>query len=278
MWFADIYCDHTWVSKRNGVLGEKRLALSGPRSISLGIAVDFHFFGDDDSVRHVRVLMHTDDQQLAQTCLNLNLQTWVAALEVAVMMETGRPFQIERLPGSLMFAIWLSQGSEDSPACVMNFERGRPSTLNYEKIALAMVIWNGDVTHHLFYLRRFIDESLPLDVRWLNGYRMLEWHFVGKKAGLAKSPSWRSFVERFDDLFKPLLRSNQSSYGLIEEARALAAHAGADERSDAERQREPQNAMEKTFQVLEQMIMTVLNEHLARVGSPIRFQDRIRSD
>jgi hypothetical protein len=38
----------------------------------------------------------------------------------------------------------------------------------------AFTVWNGDIQHYLFYFRRRVDESLPLDVRWLNGYGLLE--------------------------------------------------------------------------------------------------------
>jgi hypothetical protein len=70
MWFADIYCDPAWVSERRGILGPKRFVLRGPKSVSLGIEIEFHFFGDADRVRHIRALMHTDDQRTAETCLS----------------------------------------------------------------------------------------------------------------------------------------------------------------------------------------------------------------
>jgi hypothetical protein len=272
MWFADIYCDLAWVSERNGVLGPKRVGLRGAESDALGIAIEFHFFGDERNVRHVRALMHTDDQRSAETCLNLNVQSWVAALEVTVMIETQGPFQVAHLPGSQLFAVVLGQGAEDTPAAILDAISPEPSGLRYERIAFGMATWCRDVSHHLFYFRRLVDGSLPLDVRWLNGYRLLEWHFVGDRAGLAKSQEWRAFVARFNDILAPCLRPNQTPIGVLEEARALAAHAGMDDRSDAERARDPRNPMEKTFRVLEQMVMTALNEHPARVGSRVRFE------
>jgi hypothetical protein len=112
---------------------------------------------------------------------------------------------------------------------------------------------------------------MPVDVRWLNGYRLLEWHFVRDRAQLAKCSQWRCFVAKFDGVLKPLLRSNQTTVGLFEEARFLAAHAGIDNRTDTEREHDPRNAMEKTFRILELMIMAVLNEHPSITASPIRF-------
>jgi hypothetical protein len=115
MWFADIFCDPEWVCARNGVLGPKRFALRGARSASLWIGIEFLFFGDDQRIRHVRALMNTEDRQIAETCVNMNVQTWVASLEVAVMLETKRPFRIFLLPGTETFAIALSERTTPSP-------------------------------------------------------------------------------------------------------------------------------------------------------------------
>jgi len=176
-----------------------------------------------------------------------------------------------RVPGSQTFAVVLGQGTEDSPAVLLDVALTEPQIINYDRIAYGMSAWGGALSQHLFYFRRFVDGSLPLDVRWLNGYRLLEWHFVGDKAGLARSLEWRTFVARFADVFESCLRRSQTSVGLLEEARALAAHAGIDDRSESERAKDPRNAMEKTFRTLEQMVMTVLNEHPSRVGNPVRF-------
>jgi len=272
MWFADIYVDPAWVSERKGILGPARFRLRGLKSLSLGIEMELHFFGDEERVRHFRVLMHTEDQRIADNCVNLNIQTWVASLEVSIMMETKQPFQVALLPGSQTFAVVLGQGADDSPAALINLAYSESPTLSYQRIAYGFTPWGGDFRHHLFYFRRLVDSSLPLDVRWLNGYRLLEWHFVGKRAGMAKCSQWRTFVARFDDLLKPLLRSNQTGVGLLEEGRALAAHAGIDDRSDIERARDPRNAMEKTFRILELMVTTVLNEHVLIATSPIKFE------
>jgi hypothetical protein len=260
MWFADIYCDLAWVSERKGVLGPKRFSLRGAKSVSLGIEIGFYFFGDDENVRHIRVLMHTDDQGTAETCLDLNIQTWITSLEVAIMLESKRPFRVGLSAGPQTFAVILGQGAEDSPAALVEPIYSEAPKLSYERIAHGVAAWGKETTHYLFYFRRFVDESLPLDVRWLNGYRLLEWHFVGNRAGLSHCSQWRTFLTRFDNMLRPLLRSNQTPWGFLERVRAMAAHAGIDDRPDTERARDPQNAMEKTFRILESMVMTVLNE------------------
>src|SRR3954470_24158824 len=99
MWFADLYYDFDWIFARNGILGEARSTLRGGKSASLGIDIDFRFFGDDERLRHVRMLMKTEDQQVAEKCLNLNIQAWSASLESAVLLLGQRPAQFESIAG-----------------------------------------------------------------------------------------------------------------------------------------------------------------------------------
>ncbi|MEP6935397.1 MAG: hypothetical protein ABI988_15905 [Nitrospirota bacterium] len=272
MWFADIFCDVAWVRERNGVLGPARFSLRGAKSQSLGIEIDLQLFGDDLAVRHARTLMHTDEQGVAERCLDLNVQIWVASPEVAVMLTTNRPFQVLRVNNSQTFAIGLGQGHEQSPALVIDISPSVAQVVQYQQVALGMSAWGGDLSQYLFYFRRLVDGALPLDVRWLNGYRLLEWHFVREDANLGKSQAWRQFVGRFDSDLLPLCRTKQKPVGLLEKARALAAHAGLDNRSDSERAADPRNAMETTLRVLESMVIVVLNEHPSRSGHPVQWR------
>jgi hypothetical protein len=238
----------------------------------LGLAIEFYFFGDDQHVRHLRVVMDTDDKDVAEACLNLNIRTWIAALEVAVILATRKPFQVATLPLSEQFAVGFAEGDQNHRAAVFKFPPSTSAAIDYDQVIQGFAAWNADIKHHLFYFRRLVDDSLPLDVRWLNGYRMLEWHFVRHRAKLPSSREWRLFVERFEQKFVRLPRPRQSLPGFLEEARALAAHAGIDDRPASIRQSDPQNAMEKTFRIIEEMAMTVLNEHPSRAKNSIRFE------
>jgi hypothetical protein len=195
----------------------------------------------------------------------------VTSIEAAIMLEMKQPFQVALSPGSQTFAVGLGQGAEDSPALVLKPIHSAAPKLNYQQVAYGIAAWDGSTTDYLFYFRRFVDGSLPLDVRWLNGYRLLEWHFVGHRAGLAKSSRWRTFVEEFREQLNPLLRPKQTRVGLLEEARALAAHAGLDHRSENERLRDRRNAMEKTFKILQLMVTRVLNE-IPSVARYVKFE------
>jgi hypothetical protein len=212
---------------------------------------------DDSAVRHARVLMGTEGHQISDACQNSNIQMWVAAIEVAVTLGSRRAFHVARMPDSLVIATVLAQGPPDSPATVLKITPPAPPRLNFKEIAHLIGAWPAKLSQYLFYFRRLVDSSLPLDVRWLNGYRLLEWHFVGDRAELNHSAEWRALLARFDTDLEPKRRKDQTNWGLMEQARALAAHAGLAE----ERALGPQNAMERTFRTLESLAMVVLNEH-----------------
>ena len=270
-WFCDIYCDFVWIAQRNGILGEPLGRLEGAHSKALGISVGINLYGDSSTVRHARVLMGTEEHQIADTCQNMNVQHWVAAIEVAVTLESQRAFHVMRVPDTLMFVTALAQGASDSPATVLKFDAPAPPRLDFTAMIHLVGAWPAELGQHLFYFRRLVDLSLPLDVRWLNGYRLLEWHFVSDQTNLSYSLAWRALLARFDADLEPIRRKGQTNWGLMEQARALAAHAGMDKRSDEERAVKPHTELEATFLTLQHLVMTVLNEHPARQHSKVRF-------
>jgi hypothetical protein len=56
-----------------------------------------------------------------------------------------------------------------------------------------------------------------------------------------------ALLARFDTDLVPKRRKNQTNGGLMEQARALAAHAGIDKRLAEDRVLHSQNALEATF-------------------------------
>jgi hypothetical protein len=275
MWVADIYCDQEWVQARRGALGQYRFRMVGARSLSTGIQVDFYFYGDDTAVRHLRALLHTDDADLASRIVDMNIRTWVNSLETTVMLETRRPFHIPYVAGSsTLFAVGLRAGDESVAAPLFEFEAAPAAPLNYTGMVHCFGAFPAALASYLAYFRRLIDNSLPIDVRWLNGYQLLEWHFLRGQGRLhlSHSQDWRLFLDRFAAQLAPLARPKQPLHGVMEEARVLAAHAGIDSRSDEERARDPQTILDKTFRAIESMVMTVLNEHPERRGNPVRFE------
>ena len=93
MWFLDVICDFGWFIENEGHLGNPKSRVLG-RSDSQQIDIVHLIYGDDFNVRHLRVLFHTEDQQVAQACINANIQAWICTLETAIILTTGIPFNI----------------------------------------------------------------------------------------------------------------------------------------------------------------------------------------
>lgn len=137
MWFADIYCDSEWVAQRNGVLGAPAMILRGVTSQSLGIDIELLLYGDVHHVRHMRVLMHTDDQHAADRCIDMNTRIWVTALEAMVMLETQRPFHVEHFwPSRSPFGVVMGNGAENAPASIIKRHHTEPTAINYRRLAI----------------------------------------------------------------------------------------------------------------------------------------------
>lgn len=182
----------------------------------------------------------------------------------------GNRYQPVAIDFTNMITVALMEGDENSRAALIKASTAQEH-LDYRRVAIGLAAWGDELMQYLFYFRRLIDISQPLDVRWLNGYRLLEWHFVAARTKLARCKQWQEFMSRFEDVLRPFARAGQTLWGMFEETRALAAHAGIDERSDKERAADPRNLLEKTFRVLEDMVITAINEHPAKVNSPIKL-------
>jgi hypothetical protein len=97
-------------------------------------------------------------------------------------------------------------------------------------------------------------------VRWLSGYRLLEWHFRRGKVGLAKDSAYPAFLAQHGQAFDALLGPEQDRKGVIEEVHALAAHAILCRTADPRNQNASTNLIIKTFDALERLVTALLSE------------------
>jgi hypothetical protein len=123
-----------------------------------------------------------------------------------------------------------------------------------------MAAWKPDFRVHLFYLGRFLNHELPPEVRWLNGYRLLEWHFRRGKVGLSKNKAYLAFLAQHGQTLDGLLGPKQDRKGILEEVRALAAHAILSRTADPRDDNASTNLVIKTFTALEYLVTALLNE------------------
>lgn len=265
MWFADLVCDLDWFVDCRGDLGQPRLRHSVPSSGEIG-SVRMCVYGSDLVVHHVRIMIEVDSYERASGCVNQNIQYWIRLLEVSTGLLAEATSTAYVLPGTHAFMVILGEGDEHSSAVQIQPKRREPVNLNYEALGRCLSNWRPDCATHLFYLGRFLNEQLPLDARWLNGYRLIEWHFQKGIDGVSKNPKWRALLSEFETELKPHLKPRQTFHGFFEETRAMVAHAILDSRPEDERLRKPGDAVQWSFGALEKMVIRICNDARVRMG------------
>src|SRR2546426_10147071 len=78
---------------------------------------------------------------------------------------------------SAAFMVFLGQGDAHADSIQLDPQYAPPTKADFASAAKMMISWKPDFKIHLHYLSRFLNHNLPPEVRWLNGYRVLEWHF-----------------------------------------------------------------------------------------------------
>lgn len=264
VWFVDIIVDLPWFAASKGKLG-KAQARATQSIPELDMDNTFLLYGDEMVIRHLRVLLHTESSDPPHDVVNANIHRWVNLLEVAsglVALKTATTASLGRNTSGMM--IWMGVGDEDTESCQMDPQYSPPAPVNYDAAVKMMTAWEPDYRVHLFYLGRFLNHELPPEVRWLNGYRVLEWHFRRGDVGLAGDRKYREFIAQHGSSLDVALRPKQDRKGLLEEVRALAAHAILSRTADPRLEDANANLINKSFQGLENLVMAVMNEGTGR--------------
>jgi hypothetical protein len=261
MWFADVVLDLQWFIASEGKLGEPKGRTTTPVSDPEALTVEILLYGDDEAIKHLRLMIHTDEDAKANACVDHNIQNWIASLEVASALATPKIASAARLQkNSASFMVLVGQGDANTPALMLNLEYTPAAKADLSNAAKLMASWKPDFKFHLHYISRFLNHDLLPEVRWLNGYRALEWHFLRGKSGLASHRSYRTFIDTHGAGLDPYLRKDQTRYRLMEEIRALVAHAVVAESADADSERAAGDLVLKTFPTLQTFVMQLMNE------------------
>jgi hypothetical protein len=260
MWFADIITDISWLSSVEGRLGTPR-SRAKHRNGDPDLDLEFLVYGDELQIRHLRVLIDTDTYERASACVDQNIGFWTNLLEVASLVASPTLCTVARLqPNSTRYCVFLAEGDEHTPCLYFRMEGLKQKPTDYEAVATLITGWRKEFNTHLFFLSRFLNHALPPETRWLNGYRLLEWHFMRGRTGLPGDTAWRCFLEEHGETLDPFLREQQTRYGLIEETRALVSHAMLQNRPDPDTEGGTLDLVTKTFKSLERLVVQVMNE------------------
>lgn len=267
MWACDLVCDLHWLKERVGRLGTPSFQTQG-YSEMLGAQIDVLLFVDG-AFRHARFVLHTNDVDLAQRCVLSNISTWVDSIEAGVILNTRESFSVPKVDGASGFMTVLGEyhGGEHVTAYAELNRLAFPPDANI--IGASLAIWRPDLRHHLFYFRRMIDPDFTLDQRWFYAYKLFEWHFAkkplgsgrsGKKVELVDSQEWKDFVDKYQTQLLPYLKTDQKPFRLVEQVRAMVAHAYVDDDPREDSSIAKSDLIRLTFPIMRDMVNDLLNE------------------
>lgn len=259
MWFVDIVCDFGWFVAAKGSKGEPLLRQEVPCDGLPSPAV-ICIYGTSVELHHARVLLDAKDKATADLTLERDLQYWLRVLEVSSLIVAGRALTAYLMPGTTSYITILGEGDEQSPLLLLEPTYAEASPLDTNALQSCVANWKRSAESHLFYISRFLNDTLPLDVRWLHGYRLAEWHFQRGTDGLSKNPRWRELLSTKDNELAPLLRPGQTPHGLLEQVRATAAHAIAEPPPRDERLRTPDELVRLTFPTMHALVLEIAND------------------
>ena len=159
MWFADVVVDLPWFFSKEGKLGDP-MGRTTAEVKDPDLTIEILLYGDDEAIRHLRVMMHTEDHAVADVCSDRNIQYWVNSLEVASALATSTIASAARLKrNSATFMVLLGQGQPDADAVKLNIQYTPAAKADLQGAAKLMGSWKPDFKIHLHYLSRFINSA-----------------------------------------------------------------------------------------------------------------------
>lgn len=225
MWIADIIVDLAWFSATKGNLGAPK-ARALQQTFEPDLKVSLLLYGDETAIRHLRIVFPTEVRAIADACKNRNIRSWAHSLEIASALSmltfssTAMPFPAPSGP-----LVVFQRGNEESCSLSIVPQYEAPRSPDFPTAAGLMAGWAVDFEGHLQLLSRFLNPSSPIEVRWLNGYRLLEWHFLRGGTRLSANSRFRAFLAEHGSLLDAHRKPGQTRHGVLESVRANVAHA-----------------------------------------------------
>lgn len=259
VWHVDIVLDLEWIVANGGLALDPRARST--RTDERGRRVEFLVYGEGVALNHLRVLIDADSDEEAQAIVDANIVLWREAVSVTSVMATSHYTAAATLgANSSAHMVWLGQGGAETPFMKLELQWAKPVPADYHGAAMMLAAWPPEMKHHLHFLAKFLDPNLPADVRWLQGYRFLEWHFERGATKLQNNRNFRTFLDLHGAALDAFRRANQTRHGFVEEIRGLMAHALLADRATEVERLMIQSAATNTFAALEGLVMAVLND------------------
>jgi hypothetical protein len=153
MWFADVVLDLPWFVASKGKIGQSR-ARALQNVYDPDLKTEILLYGDDEAIRHLRVMMHTEDHATANACVARNIQQWVTALEISSALATPAFTTTAKLQrNSATFMVFVGQGDEQTEAIQLDLKYAPPAKADFAAAAQLMVSWRPNFNGHLYTSR-----------------------------------------------------------------------------------------------------------------------------
>lgn len=224
-------------------------------------SAEFWFYGEGEAINHVRIVFEVKNTNQAQEVVDRNIAFWRDAIAVTSVIATSHYTAAQTLgTNSTLHPVFLGEGDVSTPLFGFQPVLAKPVPANYEAAAHVMANWRPEFKHHLHFLAKFLDPNLPADVRWLHGYRFLEWHFERGGTKLATNKDFCAFVEQYGSALDVHRPHGRTRVGFLEEIRSVLAHALLADRPTQDARTRIQNAAMNTFAVLERFVIAIMND------------------
>jgi len=117
MWHVDIVIDLQWFADSKGNLGQPK-SRARQKIPNSEIENEFLLYGNEGSVRHLRVMLHTDQTEPPHDIVDANIHRWVSLLEVASGIAAPNTATTASLgPNTSAMIVLLGQGDETVAPC-----------------------------------------------------------------------------------------------------------------------------------------------------------------
>jgi hypothetical protein len=225
MWYIEIVCSKEWIDGKinpsDAIVFTGDMILSDSKNDHPAEGV---VYSTNNELHTLRMISKTQfDQQLVDELSDYNIKYWKSIIENFIRLSGDRFYSIYTpLLNNIMLTY--GEGNKDSKPLIISGQINIPKPkIDFSILIKATKAFPRENTLYMQYLNRFTDQSIPLEMRWLNGYKIFELHYkypLGKK-----NKQWINFLEEWRGDITPMLKKNQNLHGFIEAIRNDAAHA-----------------------------------------------------
>lgn len=248
MWFIDFYLDYNWIQSVWPIAPKRKIPIKA--KAFPGCDFTILIFGDDYGIKHVRIIGDLHTKEEVEKFINHYRQKIQNSIELIHGSMTGDILSFAIVGKNMLISY--GEYTPDSKPLTITQKLGQPALFDYSRFENAFRgQWSG-FEPYCFYLRMAFNETLPIDYRWLNYYRILETRFNTTGDGLDKNPEFLELLKKANVLSKRQLMDIRGSI----HAFARGGHAGIGQYESKYGEK-----MEETLPAMRKLAAEAINTH-----------------